>query len=46
MFWNNVKQHGIKTNSARANEKQRFWNNVKQHGIKTHIGFPITGLKF
>ena len=46
VFWNNVKQHGIKTWNLKQNWKSQFWNNVKQHGIKTHIGFPITGLKF
>ena len=35
MFWNNVKQHGIKTIMANARFFGVFWNNVKQHGIKT-----------
>ena len=33
-FWNNVKQHGIKTIIVIQMMKKEFWNNVKQHGIK------------
>ena len=35
VFWNNVKQHGIKTDDERNEKRYGFWNNVKQHGIKT-----------
>ena len=35
MFWNNEKQHGIKTKRVRMLTEVQFWNNEKQHGIKT-----------
>ena len=35
LFWNNEKQHGIKTLHGFLCVLDQFWNNVKQHGIKT-----------
>ena len=34
-FWNNDKQHGIKTDMRNNGLYYMFWNNVKQHGVKT-----------
>ena len=34
LFWNNDKQHGIKTLKKLNFSKKKFWNNDKQHSVK------------
>ena len=46
LFWNNVKQHGIKTTYENVAQECVFWNNDKQHGIKTNAFNKFNFLRF
>ena len=44
VFWNNDKQHGVKTLRLQYMLFQSFWNNDKQNGIKTRLNNLLSHL--